>query len=261
MNNKCLQNEIITDAAVVLPGFHGVGDCPVSSASIACPGHSNPRLTAEVRPSWSTVRPSESWLSAYYEKCDRRGKELFGRPINMKLTHNIFETEKTKENRLNSRRQRRLEMDTGTFLQFMIGNFMYWENIGKNHKKTGLDCGLDCVSHTRKIIMEVKARDNTDCSASRKTNRDKLAKSITLYPNYTRIYLTISSNTKKTSEKGFIKQIIHRYCDEVDGVNEVEIEHHCGIMGLRYVFGSETEAIIDFIKETIDKYLPDIFDA
>ena len=64
-------------------------------------------------------------------------------------------------------------------------------------------------------------------------------------PDYRCIYANINDSTKNKTLKGFNKIIIH------DGV---EIEHHVGYEFLNFILENNTEIIISFIKETIDKY-------
>ena len=51
--------------------------------------------------------------------------------------------------------------------------------------------------------------------------------------------------TEKKTLKGSVRKIIH---------NDVELEHHIGYEFLKYILGENTDIVINFVKNTIDKY-------
>jgi hypothetical protein len=61
--------------------------------------------------------------------------------------------------------------------------------------KVGHETGLDILSHTKKIAIELKNRTNTDNSSSKKSNLDKLAKFKKNNPTYICIYANINAKT------------------------------------------------------------------
>ena len=128
-------------------------------------------------------------------------------------------------------------MKIGEIWQEVIGNYDGFINLRNGH-----ETGLDILSNSRKMIIELKNRTNTDNSSSRKTNLSKLAKFKRDNPDYMCIYANI--NFIKTL--GFNKKILH------DGV---EIEHYVGYEFLKFIFRENFEEIIEFIKNTINKYL------
>ena len=113
--------------------------------------------------------------------------------------------------------------------------------------KSSHSSGLDILSRTKKIAIELKNRTNTDNASSRKTNFDKLANFKQNNPEYTCVYATINASSKKQTLKGSIKKIVH---------NGVTIEHHTGYACLHFILGKDTDAIIQFVKDMIDKYTP-----
>lgn len=36
--------------------------------------------------------------------------------------------------------------------------------------------------------------------------------------------------------------------------NDIEIEHHIGINFINYIFGDDTNDVIEFVKKTVEKY-------
>lgn len=64
-------------------------------------------------------------------------------------------------------------------------------------------------------------------------------------PEYVCVYANINADTEKKTLNGSIKKILH------DGV---EIEHHVGYEFLKFILGDDTDLIIHFVKNTIDKY-------
>ena len=121
----------------------------------------------------------------------------------------------------------------------------------KDFKGNLLDIGANdgvTLSNTRKLAIELKNRTNTDNASSKKSNLDKLSKFKQENPEYICIYANINADTEKKTLQGSNKKITH---------NGVEIEHQVGYQFLTFIFGEKTEEIIEFIKNTIDKYRSD----
>jgi hypothetical protein len=81
----------------------------------------------------------------------------------------------------------------------------------------------------------------------KKTNLSKLAKFKKNNPDFTCIYATINDSTEIKTIYGCKKRINDLYYN-------VEIEQQIGYEFLTFIFGKHTNQIIDFVKETIDKY-------
>jgi hypothetical protein len=122
----------------------------------------------------------------------------------------------------------------------MIGNYDEFINL-----KNGHETGLDILSESKKIIIELKNRTKTDNHSSKKSNFDKLSKFKKENPEYKCIYATINDNTERKTMQGYIKKIIH---------NDVEIEHYVGYAFLSFIFKENVIDIIEFMKNTIDRY-------
>ena len=105
-------------------------------------------------------------------------------------------------------------MKVGEIWQETIGNYDQFINL-----KNGHETGLDILSITRKLALELKNRTNTDNASSKKSNLDKLSKFKKENPEYTCIYATINANTEKKTLRGLNKKITH---------NGVEIGHQVG---------------------------------
>ena len=74
---------------------------------------------------------------------------------------------------------------------------------------------------------------------------DKLAKFKQANPEYTCIYACVNEDDKKKTETSAPKIIIHA---------GVEIQMLTGWYLLRFVFGENAEQVVEFVKNTIDKY-------
>jgi hypothetical protein len=162
------------------------------------------------------------------------------RPENDVLTYDILDTEKSKKNKLLSLKEKQRQMKVGEIWQEIIGNYDEFINL-----KIGHETGLDILSNTRKLAIELKNRTNTDNASSKKSNLDKLSKFKKENPEYTCIYANINADTEKKTLQGSNKKFMH---------NGVEIEHQVGCQFLTFIFGEKTEEIVEFVKNTIDKY-------
>lgn len=152
------------------------------------------------------------------------------------LTFDILDTtdEKLKKIIL---KDKRTKMKIGEIWEHVIGNYNTFEKL-KNHSS-----GLDIMSKTRKIIIELKNRTNTDNASSRKTNLDKLATFKKSHKDWTCIYGNINDSTQEKTLKGRNIKIVH---------NEVEILHCVGMEFLNLIFGKDIEWIIKFIKDILE---------
>jgi hypothetical protein len=167
-------------------------------------------------------------------------KEIITRPEKDVLTYDILDTEKTKQNKLLVLKEKQRQMKVGEIWQEVLGTFDGFINLKIGHKT-----GLDILSHTKKIAIELKNRTNTDNASSKKSNLDKLAEFKKKNPTYTCIYANINADTEKKTLNGSIKKILH---------NGQELEHHIGYDFLRFILDTNTDEIIQFVKNTIDKY-------
>ena len=179
-------------------------------------------------------------LSKYCELIDSSIHNILLRPENDVLTYDILDTEKSKTNKLLALKEKQRQMKVGETWQEVLGNYNGCVNL-----KIGHETGLDILSHTKKFAIELKNRTNTDNASSKKSNLDKLAKFKKAHPEYVCIYANINADTEQKTKQCLIKKIIH------DGV---EIEHQIGYEFLRFVLGDDTDLIIEFVKNTVDKY-------
>jgi hypothetical protein len=131
-------------------------------------------------------------------------------------------------------------MKIGEIWQEVIGSYYGFINLKSGHKT-----GLDILSHSKKIAIELKNRTNTDNSPSRKYNFDKLSQFKKKNPDYRCIYANINANTKEKTLEGYTKKIVY---------NNVEIEHYVGYVFLKFIFEEDVDIIINFIKKIIEKY-------
>lgn len=179
-------------------------------------------------------------LSDYLEKMEIVIQTILSRPEKEILTYDLLDTAKTQKNKWLSLKEKQRQMKVGEIWQEIIGNYDEFINLGIGH-----ETGLDILSNTRKLAIELKNRTNTDNASSKKSNLDKLSVFKQTHPEYRCIYATINANTEQKTLQGFNKIILHR---------EVELEHQMGKSFLTFIFGEKTEEIIAFVKNTIDKY-------
>ncbi len=180
-------------------------------------------------------------LSKYYELIDISIHNILLRPENDVLTYDILDTEKSKTNKLLALKEKQRQMKVGEIWQEVLGNYNGCVNL-----KIGHETGLDILSHTKKFAIELKNRTNTDNASSKKSNLDKLAKFKKHNPDYVCIYANINADTEKKTLQGSIKKLLH------DGV---EIDHQIGYEFLKFILGNDTDLIVDFVKNTIDKHI------
>lgn len=179
-------------------------------------------------------------LSKYFQKMEIIIKNILSRNEQKVLTYDILDTPKTKENKLLALKEKQYRMKIGEIWQETIGNYNNFINL-----KSGHSSGLDILSSSRKIAIELKNRTNTDNSSSKKSNFDKLSKFKRENPDYICIYANINADTEEKTIKGLCKKIIH---------NEAEIQHQIGYTFLTFVFEENTEEIINFVRNSISKY-------
>ena len=177
----------------------------------------------------------------YFELLNNIIQNIMNQPQKSILTYDILDTEKTKKYKLIVLKQKQYQMKIGNIWQEVLGNYNDCISLKKGH-----ETGLDIMSHTKKFIIELKNRTNTDNSSSKKYNLDKLAKFKKDNPEYMCIYGNINDNTEEKTLSGCIKKILH---------NDVEIIHMIGYELFKFILGNDTDLIIDFVKNTIDKYI------
>jgi hypothetical protein len=176
-------------------------------------------------------------ITKYLKHMSKIIKEILSRPEKNVLTYDILDTEIIIENKMIVLKEKQRQMKIGEIWQEVLGNYNCY-NVLKNHES-----GLDIISYTKKIVIELKNRTNTDNSSSRKTNLDKLSKFKKSNPEYTCIYANINDSTKDLTIKGSFKTITH---------NGVEIKHYIGYKFLEFVLGKDTDKIIDFVRKCVN---------
>jgi len=176
----------------------------------------------------------------YFKNLGDSVKKILQRPAKDVVAYDILDTEKSKVNKLVALKEKQRQMKIGEIWQVALGDYKDCQDL-----KVGHITGLDILSEKRKFIAELKNRTNTDNASSKKTNFDKLAKFKTEHPDYTCIYANINDDTEEKSSQTTVKKFQH---------NGVELEHHIGDQFLKYIFGDDTNAVVEFLKTTIDKY-------
>jgi hypothetical protein len=183
---------------------------------------------------------SEFSIIEYYKLLDKKIYNILSRPKNNILTYDILDTKKSKKNKLMARREKQRQMKVGEIWQEVLGNYDGCVNLNTRN-----ETGLDIISYTKKFVIELKNRTNTDNASSKKSNLEKLAKFKRDNPDYICIYANVNADTKDKTLKGYTKKLSH---------NGIEIEHMVGYEFLEFILGSNTESVIDFVKCKIDEY-------
>ena len=179
-------------------------------------------------------------LTNYLKTLDTNIETILSRHQKDVLTYDILDTEKTKQHKLMVLKEKQRQMKVGEIWQEVLGSYNCFINL-----KIGHETGLDILSHTKKIALELKNRTNTDNASSKKSNLDKLATFKKNNPDYICIYANINADSEEKTLSGSIKKFEH------DGQ---ELEHHIGYAFLKFILEDDCDAIIEFVKNTIDKY-------
>ena len=179
-------------------------------------------------------------INVYFENMKNMIIKKIQKQENTILTYDILDTNKSIKNKLIALKERQRQMKIGEIWQEVLGNYDGFINL-----KNGHESGLDIISHTKKIAIELKNRTNTDNSSSKKSNLSKLSKFKKNNPEYRCIYANINDDTEIKTINGLSKKIMH------DGV---ELEHQVGLQFIAFILGSNREKIIEFVKNTIDEY-------
>jgi len=167
---------------------------------------------------------------------------ILSRPERETLTYDILDTEKTIHNKLLALKERQRQMKVGEIWQDALGNYDGFINL-----KIGHPTGLDILSHSKKIAVELKNRTNTDNASSKKSNLDKLSAFKQSNPDYTCIYANVNADDYEKTVRGMHKIIVHDGC---------EIHHMVGYELLKFMLGENSYLqVIDFIKKTIDNHV------
>ena len=201
----------------------------------------NTQIKSEIETETEIESVYEFNLNKYFELLEISIQNILTRSENDVLTYDILDTEKSKKNKLIALKEKQRQMKIGEIWQVVLGNYDGCINL-----KIGHETGLDILSHTKKFAIELKNRTNTDNASSKKSNLDKLANFKKKNPEYLCIYANINADTEKKTLHGSIKKILHA---------GVEIEQQIGYEFLKFILGNDTDLIVDFVKNTIDKYI------
>lgn len=145
-----------------------------------------------------SIVKDEFILDEYLKKIEIIIRNILLKPESNILTYDILDTEKSKRNKLLSLKEKQRQMKIGKIWQEIIGSFNGFISL-----KNGNNTGLDIISDTKKIAIELKNRTNTDNASSKKSNLDKLSKFKQKNPEYICIYANINANTEKKNSTRF----------------------------------------------------------
>ena len=108
-------------------------------------------------------------IATYYENLERFIKTVMERPEKDVLSYDILDTECVLEEYNIALRIKHYQMKKGEIWQEAIGTYDGFVNL-----KIGHETGLDILSESKRIAIELKNRTNTDNSSSKKANLDNL---------------------------------------------------------------------------------------
>ena len=108
-------------------------------------------------------------LNAYFVKIDKLIENTMMRKVDEIFTYDILDTNMSQNNKLIVLKEKQRQMKIGEIWQIIIGNYDGFTDL-----KVGHSSGLDILSTSRKIAIELKNRTNTDNSSSKKSNFDKI---------------------------------------------------------------------------------------
>lgn len=180
-------------------------------------------------------------MESYLKHIEKRISSILRRPSKTVFTFDILDTVQSRKHKLIVLKQKQYQMKIGEIWQEVLGSYNGYINLKTNHSS-----GLDILSITHKIVIELKNRTNTDNSSSRKANFEKLVKFKKKHPDYKCIYACINDTNEHQTLKGSRKIV---------KINGVEIEIQIGYLFLYNILGTHTDEIVSFVKECIDKTL------
>jgi hypothetical protein len=169
-----------------------------------------------------------------YSKLRTTLTRIVNRPSDDTMTYDMLDTPTSIQHKHLVLQEKQRQMKVGEMWQEALGSVPGFMNLKQGH-----ETGLDILSHERKIAIELKNRTNTDNASSKKTNFDKLAAFKKLHPEYTCIYANINASTEEKTMHTLPKKIMHQ---------GVEIEHHIGYEFIKFICGSETDNLIEFMR-------------
>lgn len=178
-------------------------------------------------------------LGDYFQRMEKIIDKIGSRPEKEVFTYDILDTKKVRTYKQICLREKHRQMKIGEIWQALIGNYQGFMDLKQGH-----ETGLDILSPTRKIAIELKNRTNTDNASSRKSNLDKLARFKRNHPDFVCIYANINADTEKKTLGGYKRILFH---------DDQEIEHQVGLVFLRYIFGKDTIQIIQFIRQKLEQ--------
>jgi hypothetical protein len=166
--------------------------------------------------------------------------QVLSRPEKTEPTYDLLDTDEIIYERRQYMKLIHMNMKNGEIWQKMIGHYDGFVDLTIGHST-----GLDIISETKKIAIELKNRTNTDNSSSRKSNFQKLANFKKLNPDYLCVYGTINDSSESKTKNGRIIKYV------IDGV---EIYQYIGFEFLNLVFNENAAEIVQFVRNTIDDF-------
>ena len=132
-----------------------------------------------------------AFLASLPEIIQRGLEPAAKRQRNKTISYDIaLDTPRLDRQRQNALAMKQLNMSIGKIWQRIFGKYDHWIDLGDK-------CPFDLMSVRHKIIIELKNRDNTDNSSSRRMKHIQLAECKRLFPDYRCIYATLNAKTEQ----------------------------------------------------------------
>jgi hypothetical protein len=180
-------------------------------------------------------------LKEYLTKIESSILSILERPSRKNAELDILSIPQEQKILNNALHLKQIQMKYGEIWQTVLGEYDGFTNL-----KTGHPSGLDIMSTSRKLIIELKNSYNTDNSSSKRANLDKLAAFKKLNEDYTAIYGVINEKHDKNEKNfGCVKTIIH---------NDIPILYYSGDKLFELLLGNDSHVIINKVIEIVQAY-------
>lgn len=184
----------------------------------------------------SVISPHLFHLDHYLTKIETSIITILDRPAKKNATFDLLSLPDEQKILDSALHLKQIQMKYGEIWQTVLGDYDSFTNL-----KTGHPSGLDIMSTSRKIIIELKNSYNTDNASSRSANFDKLAEFKKINEDYTAIYGVINEK----NNQGKVKTYIH---------NDVPILYYSGDKLFEFLLGDHAEIVVNKVIEIVHNY-------
>lgn len=175
-------------------------------------------------------------LGNYLTQIESSIISILERPCKKKATFDVLSMPGEQQLLDSALHLKQIQMKYGEIWQTVLGDYDGFSNL-----KIGHECGLDIISTSRKIVIELKNSYHTDNASSRSANFDKLASFKKMNNDYIAIYGVINEK----GNEGKIKTYYH---------NDVPIQYYSGDKLFEFLLGEHADVIVNKVIETVHHY-------